>query len=115
MIHRIVDVEFGQNAQTNAEVVAENGRINAYGSAREMTPTLPFYPLMFKAVTLEMLLIYLLPQSAREAAIDRLHKALADNALTCPIDAVFPLQDCAAAHDLVQAGNRAGAVLVETT
>lgn len=115
LVHRIVDVEFGQNAQTNAEVVAENGRINAYGSARNMTPPLPFYPLMFKAVTLEMLLIYLLPRPARKAAIAKLHRALTDNALTCPIDAVFPLRDCANAHDLVQVGNRSGAVLVETT
>lgn len=113
-IDRIVDVEFGQNVETNIAVISENGRINAFGSAKDMTPTLPFYPLMFKAVTLEVVLIYLLPPKLRAAAIKRLHTALTDDALKCPIQDVLPLSDCAQAHDLVQVGHRTGAVLLET-
>lgn len=113
-IDRIVDVEFGQNVETNTAVISENGRINAFGSAKDMTPTLPFYPLMFKAVTLEVVLIYLLPPKLRTAAIKRLHTALTDEALKCPIQEVLPLTDCAQAHELVQAGQRSGAVLLET-
>jgi len=112
-IDRVVDVEFGRNVQTNTAVIAENGRINAYGSAKEMTPTLPFYPLMFKSVTLEMVLVYLLPSRRRARAIDNLHSALATGGLSCPIQAVFLLEDCALAHEAVQIGNRAGAVLLK--
>ncbi len=114
-INRIVDVEFGRNVETNTAVIAENGRINAFGSAQEMSPTLPFYPLMFKAVTLELILIYLLPPAPRSAAINRLHAALEDGSLICPVETILPLQDCAYAHDLVQTGNRNGAVLLKTT
>ncbi|WP_120633468.1 NADPH:quinone reductase [Ruegeria sp. EL01] len=114
-VGRIIDVEFGHNVETNTTVISENGRINAYGSARNMTPALPFYPLMFKAVTLEVILIYLLPDHARATIIETLHAALVDGALVCPIQKVLPLQDCARAHDLVQVGNRTGAVLIETT
>ncbi|EEX09672.1 oxidoreductase, zinc-binding dehydrogenase family [Ruegeria lacuscaerulensis ITI-1157] len=112
-IDRIVDVEFGRNVLTNTAVIAENGRINAYGSAQEMAPTLPFYPLMFKSVTLEMVLVYLLPSPQRSRAIENLHSALAAGALNCPIQAVFSLQDCVLAHEAVQNGNRAGAILVK--
>ena len=70
---------------------------------------------MFKAVTLEMALIYILTDTQRSAAIARLGDALSDGALTCPIDQVFDLADCAKAHDMVAAGHRAGAVLVKTT
>lgn len=114
-VDRIIDVEFGQNAETNAAVIAENGRINAFGSAQNMTPTLPFYPLMFKAVTLELILIYILPKPARALAIENLHAALAANALNCPVQDVFALEDCATAHTCVQAGKRSGAVLLDTT
>ncbi|WP_209504666.1 MULTISPECIES: NADPH:quinone reductase [unclassified Ruegeria] len=113
-IGRIFDVEFGQNLDTNVAVIAENGRINAYGSARNMTPVFPFGPMMFKAVTLEAVLIYLLPANLRAVAIKTLHKALADGALTCPVHKVFTLEECAAAHVMVQEGNRTGAVLIDT-
>ncbi|NOD92434.1 zinc-binding dehydrogenase [Ruegeria sp. HKCCD4884] len=113
-ISRVIDVEFGANIETNTAVIAENGRINAYGSAQNMAPIFPFGPMMFKAVTLEMILIYLLPANLRSAAIETLHNALTEGALTCPVQRVFTLEDCAAAHDIVQDGNRVGAVLVAT-
>ena len=114
-VKRIIEVEFGVNAELDATVIAENGTIVCYGSAKKMEPVLPFYPLMFKAVTLEMALIYILTDTQRSAAIARLGDALSDGALTCPIDQVFDLADCAKAHDMVAAGHRAGAVLVKTT
>ncbi|NOD62030.1 MULTISPECIES: NADPH:quinone reductase [unclassified Ruegeria] len=113
-ISRVIDVEFGANIETNTAVIAENGRINAYGSAQNMAPIFPFGPMMFKAVTLEMILIYLLPASLRSAAIETLHNALTAGALACPVQSAFALEDCAAAHDMVQDGNRVGAVLVAT-
>lgn len=113
-VERIVDVEFGLNVATNAQVIAENGQICAYGSARAMEPVLPFYPLMFKAVTLEMALVYLLPAQQRAAAIARLHQALGAGALHCPVAQVFDMADCAAAHRAVEAGGRTGAILLRT-
>lgn len=113
-VDRIVEVEFGANVETDAEVIAENGTICAYGSARNMSPVLPFYPLMFKAVTLEMALIYLLTPPQRATTVAYLNQALTDGALHCPIDTVFPLEQCAAAHVAVETGGRAGAVLVAT-
>ncbi|MEP3334334.1 NADPH:quinone reductase [Sedimentitalea sp.] len=113
-VDRIVEVEFGKNIATDTEVIAENGTICAYGSALEMEPVFPFYPLLFKAVTIEIALIYLLSESERTATIKRLTCALSEGALNCPVERVFPLADCAAAHEAVEAGNRAGAILLST-
>lgn len=112
-IDTIIEVEFGHNVAQDAAVIAANGRIAAFGSAKEMTPTLPFGPLLFKAVTIDILLIYLLPEAQRAAAIARLHAALSDGALHCPVQEVFALKDTARAHEAVEAGGRTGAVLID--
>jgi NADPH:quinone reductase len=112
-IDRIIEVEFGINADTDAQVIAPNGVIAAYGSAKEMAPTLPFGPMLFKAVTIDVVLIYLLPSAERNAAIDRLHRALTQGALTCPIAQIYPLENCVEAHQAVEQGDRAGAILVD--
>jgi NADPH2:quinone reductase len=112
LIPTVIEVEFGANIDMNAAVVAPNGRIAAYGSARVMDPTLPFLPLLFKAVTIDILLIYLLPLAARKDRIAKLHAALAAGALTCPVEQIYPLAECVAAHEAVEAGGRTGAVLL---
>lgn len=113
LIDRVVEVEFGLNAALDAEVITPNGTICAYGSAKNMSPTLPFGPMLFKAVTIDIVLIYILQATARARAIDRLHSALDQGALECPVAQTFALADCAAAHAAVEAGQRAGAILVE--
>ncbi len=114
LIDRIIEVEFGQNIATNTDLIAEGGTIATYGSAKDMTPTLPFYPLMFKAVTIDMALIYLLDDATRQQAINHLADMLNANALNIRIAAELPLADCAKAHQLVEAGNRQGAIILTT-
>jgi len=113
LIDTIIEVEFGSNIEIDAAVIAPNGRLAAYGSAKEMTPTLPFLPLLFKAVTIDIILIYLLPDAPRNVIIAKLHAALADGALHCPVEAVFPLAETATAHEAVEAGGRIGATLID--
>lgn len=113
LIPRIIDVEFGQNIETNTSVIAPNGTIAAYGSALNMTPALPFYPLLFKAVTIDIALIYLLTPTERRLAITKLHSALAKGALHCPVQSVFPLSETASAHETVELGQRSGAILID--
>jgi NADPH2:quinone reductase len=114
-VDRIVEDEFGANIATDTEVIAENGVICAYGSAFQMTPVLPFYQLLFKAVTIEIALIYLLTPTQRAEAVTRLTDALTQGALRCPVERIFPLEDCTAAHAAVEAGHRAGAILLRTS
>lgn len=112
-VDRAVEVEFGLNAGMLAQVVAENGTVAAYGSALQMNPVLPFGAFLFRAITIDVVLIYLLPAAERATAIGMLHRAHAAGALKPAIHARFALADCAAAHQSVEAGRRAGAVLLE--
>ncbi|MGC1503390.1 MAG: NADPH:quinone reductase [Sulfitobacter sp.] len=113
LIPTVVEVEFGLNIALDAEVIAPNGRIAAYGSAKSMEPTLPFLPLLFKAVTIDILLIYLLPQTERDVMIDKLHASFAEGALTCPVERIYSLDETITAHEAVEAGGRTGAILVK--
>jgi NADPH:quinone reductase len=113
LVDLIIEVEFGPNIAVDVDVIAENGRIVAYGSAKDMTPTVPFFPLMFKAVTLKAALVYILTPEERVETIQRLTTALAEGALSCPVEQVFALPDCARAHEAVEAGGRTGAILVK--
>ncbi len=40
--------------------------IAVYGSGKQMAPTLPFGPYLFKALKIDITLIYILPDAARE-------------------------------------------------
>jgi NADPH:quinone reductase len=112
-VETIVEVEFGINIAMDTEVIAPNGRIAAYGAAKELSPTLPFYPLLFKAVTIDIILIYLLPPAEREQTITRLHNALTDGALDCPVEKIYPLAETVQAHQAVEAAERSGAILID--
>ncbi|MDF2765090.1 MAG: NADPH:quinone reductase [Rhodospirillales bacterium] len=111
-VDRIVEVEFGGNLETSLSAIKENGVIAAYASMGAPTPALPFYPLMFKAVTLRLVLVYILAPEARRRSIANLTAALAAGALTHPMAGRFPLDQIARAHEAVEAGNKLGQVLV---
>ena len=106
-------MEFGANIPLLPEVMAPLGTIAVYGSGKEMAPTMPFGPYLFKALKIDISLIYILPDAAREGAIAILHKALQDGALRPEIGARYPLEDCAEAQDAVMTPGRTGAVLLE--
>ena len=112
-VDRAVEVEFGSNVDLLAEVMRPLGTIAAYGSGKEMAPTLPFGAYLFKALKLDITLIYILPLAQRQAMIARLHEALTSGTLRPEIGARFALEDCAKAHDAVMTPGRTGAVLLE--
>ena len=112
-VDRAVEVEFGSNVDLLAEIMRPLGTIAAYGSGKEMAPTLPFGPYLFKALKIDITLIYILPMPQRQVIIARLHEALSSGALRPEIGARFALEDCAKAHDAVMTPGRAGAVLLE--
>lgn len=111
-VERIIDAEIGVNLANDIEICAPKGTIVGYGTSVEMTPVLPFIPMMFKNITLSSILVYLL--AADEAAVYAaiITDMLEDGRLDVPVRQIFPLEDCAAAHELVAAGARGGAVLL---
>lgn len=112
-IDRAVECEFGTNIETLARVMAPLSTIAAYGSAADMTPRLPFGPLLFKAIKIDITLIYILPDAERTLRIQQLHDALAEGALTSRFHATYPLEQAASAHIAVEQAGRHGAILLD--
>ncbi len=112
-VDHAVEVEFGENVELLANVMASNGYVSAYGSAKRMQPELSFGPILFKALTVDVTLIYILPKAQRAAAIKRLHAALIDGAVNLPKPNFFSMEDAGAAHECVEIGGRVGSVLIQ--
>ncbi|MFY9929504.1 MAG: NADPH:quinone reductase, partial [Streptosporangiaceae bacterium] len=112
-VQRVVDVAFGANLPLTSAVIAVNGTIAAYGSDAEPRPELPFYPLMRRGVTIRTVLVFVMPEPARQAAIRDITRLLATGRLSHPVAARFPLAQTAAAHEYVEAGHGPGKVLIQ--
>lgn len=113
-VDRIVEVDFGANQKVTQEIIAEGGTVATYASAADMEPKLGFYPLMFRNVTLRMLLVYLLDPERRRRGEADLTAWLEAGKLSHAVAATFPLAEAAAAHRKVEQGDKLGSVVVET-
>ena len=112
-VDRVIEVEFGLNLTWLHQVLKPNGTLAVYGSAKEMNPTIPFGLYLFKAIKIDIFLIYILPRKERELAINFLHSAFKQRALKPKIDSIFKLEDCARAQNRTLEQGRNGAVLIE--
>jgi NADPH2:quinone reductase len=112
-VERIVEVDFGANLAVTEKIIAARGTIAAYASAADMTPSIPFYPLMFKNTRLWMLIVYMLDPAMRRRGEAQLTEWLEAGALSHAVAMTFPLAECAAAHRAVEAGEKLGSVVVE--
>ena len=112
-VDRVIEVEFGLNLNWIHKVLKPNGTIAVFGSAKEMNPIIPFGPYLFKAIKIDIFLIYILPVKERKIAINYLHSAYEQKALKPKIDSIFKLEDCDKAHDRTLTKGRKGAVLLE--
>lgn len=112
LIDHAAELEFGVNAGMLAEVMAPNSRITAYGSALVPSPEMPFMSFMFKGITLETALVYILTPEQRAKAVADVTSLLEAGHLRPRITPVFDVADAAKAHEAVEQNTRDGAVLV---
>ena len=113
-LDRAIEVEFGQNIEFLHEVMKPHGTISIYGSAKNMSPVIPFGQYLYKAIKLDIALIYILPEPERKLAIENLYKAHKAGALETKIETIYNLESCSLAHDLTLKPGRMGAVLLRT-
>jgi len=112
-VDRAIEVEFGENVNLLHKIVRQNGEISLYGGAKNMTPTFPFGPYLFKALKINIALIYILPKQDRDVAIKALHDAHSEGALKMAVGNVFSLEECALSHDATLTPGRKGSVLLK--
>jgi len=112
LIDRVVDVEFGANLPVSVEVLKIGGTIATYASVQVPEPKLPFFQMMYKDLTIRTIIVYAMPDSAKDHAIADISKALGDGWLQCRIAESFPLDEIASASEMVEQGSCRGAVIV---
>lgn len=112
LVDRIVDVEFGGNLPVSIEVLRTGGTIATYASSRVPEPRLPFFRMMYKDVTIRMVIVYAMPEAAKSSAIDDISNALRAGRLTHRIAATLPLEQIARSNELIEAGDVRGAVVL---
>ena len=111
-VDRIVDVEFGGNIATSVEVLRVGGTIATYASTAVPEPKLPFFKMMYKDVTLRTVIVYAMPEAAKEHAIADINERLAADRLQHRIAATLPLDEIAKGNEIIEKGEVRGAVIL---
>lgn len=103
-IDRIVEVEFGQNLPTSIEVLKPGGTIVTYASQADPEPKLPFVTMMYKSLSIRMVVTFGTPEEAKQRAINDINHWLAAGKLSHHIGKKFPLEETISAHEAVEQG-----------
>lgn len=102
-VNRIVEVDFSDHVDLDAEVIATGGVISSYNSSDDR-PSLPYWKLGFADTTLRLLGSDDFTPAVKAHAARELTGALLDGSLRSVIAERFPLADIAHAHELVERG-----------
>jgi len=114
LIDIVVDVEFGANLPTVLRFIQTGGSINSYSSTQNPQPQLPFFEMMYKDLTIRMIIVYAMPEEAKQSAIADIHEALQNESLQHRIAHTLPLDEIVRGNELVEGGELRGAVVLET-
>jgi len=112
-VDRIIDLEFGANLTTSLDVLKTSGTIVTYGSTAVPEPTLPFFQMMYLDLNVQFVIVYAMPETAKQHAIADIAVALEHDRLHHRIAARMSLDDVAKANELIEQGNIRGAVILD--
>jgi NADPH2:quinone reductase len=110
-IDHIVEVAFGANIERDLELLRLGGSVATYAT-NVATPTIPFWPMVFKNIQLFFLGSDDFPVEAKAAAARDINSALEAGWSGFVIGERIPLAEIARAHELAEAPKRAGRIVV---
>lgn len=111
-VDRVIEVDLAANAVLLPRIVKQDGLCVTYGSgAAQMV--LPFGPMIMSGAAIRFFIVYELSAAARAECEAVLARMLAQGGLIHAIAAYLPLAECAAAHELVEAGTAMGNVVLQ--
>jgi len=113
-VDRVIDVEFGANLPATLDMIRTSGTIVTYGSTVVTEPKLPFYQMMFMDLLIRLVIVYNMPEPAKQAAIADIGRALCDERLQHRVAHILPLSEIVRAHELIEQGGFRGCVIVKT-
>ncbi len=112
LVDRIIDVEFGANLATSVQVIRVGGAIATYSSTVDPNPELPFFQMMYKDLTVRFVIVYAMPESAKQFATADIERALNGSLLKHRVVERLPLNDIVKANELIEAGSIRGCVVL---
>src|ERR1700685_21025 len=110
-VHHIVEVAFGANIKTDAEVLAQDGSIATYATNTPM-PEIPVWQLVFVNARLFFVGSDDVPAEAKIEATRDINKSLEAGWKGLDIAEIVPLDQIARAHELVEHPLKPGRVIV---
>jgi NADPH2:quinone reductase len=109
---RIIELNLSANAPLYDRILAPGGTVIIYGTDAPMA-SVPAQAFIARGATLKWFIVYDLVNADRQAGIAELNRMLADGTLQTTIAARFPLDDIVAAHDMVEAAQHIGNVVLD--
>ncbi|TDJ44675.1 MAG: NADPH:quinone reductase [Gammaproteobacteria bacterium] len=111
-IDRVIDVEFGANLPEVLKLIRTGGTIATYSSTQVREPQLPFVQMMFRDLTIRMIIVYAMPETAKQSAIGDISVFQKGERLQHRVTHTLPLSDIARSHELIEQGGFRGCVVV---
>lgn len=110
-VDHIVEVAFDANVVADEHILRQGGSVATYATGNP-TPTIQFWPLVFKNVTVFFLGSDDFPTEAKIDAASALNSALGDGWLGFKIEARVPLEEIASAHEAFERGSNQGRIVL---
>lgn len=111
-VDRVIDVEFGANLPEVLKLIGTGGTIATYSSTQVKEPKLPFLQMMYLNLSLQLVIVYAMPEEAKQTAIADIHAKLSSDELQHRIAHVLDFEDMARSHELIEQGGFGGCVVV---
>jgi NADPH2:quinone reductase len=111
-VDRVIDVEFGANLPEVLKLVRVGGEIVTYSSNNDPQPQLPFGQMMYLDLMIRFVIVYAMPEEAKQAAIADIDAKLSNDELQHRIAHVLDFEDMVRAHELIEQGGFGGCVVV---
>ena len=108
---RIVEVDFGANSALDIRALAPHGTLAAYSSSSQRMPILDYYAFARKSARLDFIQGALLSPIQLAGAAASIGTFISDGLLRPDLAEVFPLEETARAHEMVEAGAPANVVV----
>ena len=109
---RIIELNLSANAPMYGRILAPGGTVIIYGTDGPEA-SIPAYDFIVRGATLKWFVVYELSDQVRDAGVADLNRMITDGALTTTIAARFPLDEIAAAHEMVEAAQHIGNVVLD--
>jgi NADPH2:quinone reductase len=106
-------VAFGANLAASVELLKPSGVIASYASDAEPTPSIPFWEMLGKDLSVRFVLVYLMGDQAHRDAVRDISAILEQQPLK-PVELqILPLAEIASAHEALETGHTAGKILLD--